>query len=503
MISSQFLFSLYGFLPEFLLIATFVAGAIVARREAFATRLPAVLAVGYLVAGALVLLLQLPLADNAFKAEWLFQGPGQPLGYGMVVIDGFVVAMKLTLLIPLLGAELSRWLTGNARPSPSSIFQCSGLLGLWLAVGADDLLTLFAGLELVGISTWKMLQAEGGNRRVSVVSSVAGTPAMLLGIGFILSFTSATNYATINNIATAQNSAPIPVLPFVAGNLLLLVGIALRGGLFPSFTSVPHLPDLASRSARLFLLLLVPVGVLVGVIRLLGRAWPMQLPDLHWQPFVGGLTVMVMLLAVAAMLREQRLSAMLAHLVTASIAFIFLPILPFQQDGSPYVLQMLFGVATATIALLLLLPESNNGTPLRLTQLQSVGRTGRVEGHLLLAGVMLLAGLPWGILFTTRPWLLAVLADGGYQWIAWMGAIALIAMWAVGGRIAIAGYRRKLTPAGDHQPLFFSSAPIGRWRVVVAALLLLANIASAIPPISNYLWLGLQALHDPFAGGWG
>lgn len=506
MMPSQLLFSLYGFLPEFLLIATVVAGAIAARREAFLARLPAVLSVGYLVAGLLVLFVQLPLTDNAFKAEWLFQGPNQPLGYGMVVIDRFVVVAKLTLLIPLLGAELSRWLTGNVRRSPSSIFQCSGLLGLWLVVGADDLLTLFAGLELVGISTWKMLQAEGGGSRWSLIWSAAGTPAMLLGIGFIVSFTSATNYATINNVTTAQNSAPIPVLPFVAGSLLLLVGVAVRGGLFPSFTSVPHLPDSASRSARMFLLLLAPVGVVVGVMQLLGKAWPAQLPDLRWQPFVGGLTVMVMLLAVAAMLREQRLYAMLAHLVTVAIAFIFLPILTSSGEGQHYILEMLLGVATATLALLVMLPLNGNnripnGSPLTLALLKGAGQTRTIEGHLVLAGVALLAGLPWGILFMNHLLLLMELASGGYYWISAMGAIAVVVMWVVGGRFLLDGYWH--SPSSNTPYLQLEPTAISRWRVAVAVLLLLSNILSAVPPISNYVWLWLQPWYDSFVGGWG
>lgn len=505
MSSSQLLFSFYGFLPELLLIATMVVAAIAIRREVFSTNLPAVITVGYAIAGLLVLLIQLPLTDNAFKAEWLFKGPNQPLGYGMVVVDLMVVVMKLTLLLPLLGAELSRWLTGNKRPSPSSIFQCSGLLGLWLVIGADDLLTLFAGIELVGLSTWKMLQQEGGSTRRTMILSAAATSVMLLGIGLIASFIGATNYATINNFTTAQNSAPIPVLPFVAGTLLLLAGIAVRGGLFPSFASVPHLPNTASHSARIFLLLLAPAGVLVGVMRLLGRAWPSQLPELNWQPFVGGLTVMVMLLAVVAMLREARLHVMLAHLVTVSIAFMLLPILPFDGDGSSYILGMLFGVITSTLALLVLLSQDENSVgTLNLSALQGIGRTGRIEGHLILAGVILLVGLPWGILFITRPFVLMELAEGGYHWIAWMGALALLGMWSMGGRILLAGYRAAPSSNTESsQSSLLTIQPVERWRVVVALVLLLVNVLSAIPPISDYVWFRLQAWHDAVAGGWG
>lgn len=503
MLSSQLLFSFYGFLPELLLVATVLVGAIIVRHGSLSVRLPVVLTAGYAIAGLLVLLIQLPLTDNSFKAEWLFQGPNQPLGSGMIVIDWIVVIMKLALLLPLLGAALSQWLTGNVRPSASSIFQCSGLLGLWIIVGADDLLTLFAGLELVGLSTWKMLQQQGGSTRRTMILSAVATPAMLLGIGLIASFTNATNYATINNFTTAQNSAPIPVLLFVAGSLLLLVGIAIRGGLFPSFASVSNLPGFASFSARIFILLLAPVGVLVGIMRLLGRAWPSQLPELHWQPIVGGLTVMVMLLAVVAMLREEQPHLILAHLVTVSIAFLFLPILPFDGDGSPYILEMLFGVMTATLAIMILLSrDDNSAVNFTLSKFQGVGRTGRIEGHLVIVGIMLLAGLPWGILFITRLFLLLGLAEGGYLWIAWMGAIAVLGMWITGGKIVVIVYRRiplsDIQPNQDFPPILSTE----RWRVAVAVVLLLANILSAVPPISDYVWFRLLAWHDAFAGGW-
>lgn len=501
MLSSQFLFSFYGFLPELLLVATVVVGAVMVRHGKLSVRLPVVLTAGYAIAGLLVLLIQLPLTDNSFKAEWLFQGPNQPLGYGMIVIDWMVVIVKLALLLPLLGAALAQWLTG--RPSTPAIFQCSGLLGLWIIVGADDLLTLFAGLELVGLSTWKMLQQQGGSTRRTMILSAVATPAMLLGIGLIVSFTNATNYATINNFTAAQNSAPIPVLPFIAGSLLLLVGIAIRGGLFPSFASVSNLSGFASFSVRIFILLLAPVGVLVGTMRLLGRAWPSQLPELHWQPIVGGLTVMVMLLAVIAMLREERLHRILAHLVTVSIAFMFLPILPFDGDGRPYILEMLFGVMTATLAIMVLLSrDDNSAINFTLSKFQGVGRTGRIEGHLVIVGIMLLAGLPWGILFITRLFLLQGLAEGGYLWITWMGAIAVLGMWITGEKIVATAYRR--VPLSDIQPNqdFPPMLSTERWRVAVAVVLLLANILSAVPPISDYVWYRLLAWHDAFTGGW-
>ncbi|MCE7933913.1 MAG: hypothetical protein DYG96_04895 [Chlorobi bacterium CHB2] len=515
--SSQLLFSLYGFLPEFLLIATFVAGAIAAHRQAFSERLPAVLAVGYAVAGVLVLLVQLPLADNAFKAEWLFKGPDQPLGYGMVMIDPMVVVAKLTLLLPLLGAELSRWWAGAAgQQFPASIFHCSGLLGLWLVVGSDDLLTLVAGLELVGLSAWRMLQQTGGNSRRAVLLSAAATPAMLVGIGLIASFTGATNYATINTITTAQNSAPIPVLPFAGGSLLLLVGIALRGGLFPSFTAAPNLPDSAPLTVRIFLALLAPTGVMVGVMRLLGRAWPTQLPELQWQPFVGGLTVMVMLLATVAMLRHVRLHQVLVHSITVSVAFLFLPILPLSGGvggGGHNVVEMLIGVITSALALLLLLSPNGNAAPPRtIADLQGIGRGEGMDAHLLFAGFMLLAGLPWGILFRTRPFLLIELAEQGYYWIAAMGALAMLGMWAVAVRIAILGYRNRQSPGGSQPPQAPSLAPsvtppsvgisINRGRLVAAAVLLLANVVSAIPPVFDSLRLWLHSWFGSVAGGW-
>ncbi len=195
-----------------------------------------------------------------------------PIGIELVLdpLSAFVVLVVNSVALAAL--IHSRRVVPAELPGKSASFYGVALLLLGGLVGivvTGDLFNLYVFLEISSLATYALVAVGGKQAPVSafryLILGTIGASFYLLGLGFVLLATGSLNMADVAKIL--PHAAPSPAI--TVGLILMVMGIALKMGLFPMHGWMPDAYTYASSSATA---LIAPIGTKVAayvLIRLL------------------------------------------------------------------------------------------------------------------------------------------------------------------------------------------------------------------------------------------
>ena len=227
------------------------------------------------------------------------------LFHGMLVISPLNSLFKiicLTLaLFTVLFAQGERALPNKGEYLAMILLATIGLL---LLVGSEELLMIFIGLELTGLSLYVMTAFDKGHRssaeaglKYFLFGSMASA-FTLFGLSFIYGLTGTTALALI-----AQRLTAAPVGPLLAAGIVMtLVGFAFKIAAAPFHLWAPDVYQGAPVSTAAFIASGSKVAsfVVLGKIVLLGFG-PVA-GSAHWHALAGGWTPVLAFLAALSIL---------------------------------------------------------------------------------------------------------------------------------------------------------------------------------------------------------
>jgi NADH-quinone oxidoreductase subunit N len=288
---------------------------------------PIAAAVGILA--AIFAILKLPAQANLFG--------------GMLVISPLNSLFKIVCLvlalatIPLAAGEKS-------LPNPGEYIALLllGSLGLMLLVGSEELLTIFIGLELLGLSLYVMAAFD----KIDIRSAEAGlkyflfgstaSAFTLFGISLVYGMSGATALATI-----AQKLAGAPLQPLlVLGVVMTLIGFAFKIAAAPFHLWAPDayqgapIPSAAFIASGSKVASFVVLGkiVLVGFAPIKGSAdWHAMLAG--WSPVLALLAAFSILLGNFVALAQTNIRRLLAYSAVAHGGYTLLGIVAGGRGG--------------------------------------------------------------------------------------------------------------------------------------------------------------------------
>lgn len=314
--------------PEAIIVVAALAVLTIGLTSARASTWCSVVAAGGIVA-AVTALLRLPQHANLFG--------------GMLVISPLnslfkIICLALALVtVPLVSSEKSL-----RNPGEYLALLLLGALGLMLLVGSEELLMIFIGLELLGLSLYVMAafdksdvrSAEAGLKYFLFGSTASAFS--LFGISLVYGMTGTTALAGIGEKLAAGSSQPLLGLAII----MTLVGFAFKITAAPFHLWAPDTYQGAPVPSAAFIASgsKVAAFVVLGKIVLIGFAPARGSADWHsmvagWAPVLAILAALSILLGSFVALAQTNLRRLLAYSAVAHGGYTLLAIIAGGRDG--------------------------------------------------------------------------------------------------------------------------------------------------------------------------
>ncbi|HKP29666.1 MAG TPA: NADH-quinone oxidoreductase subunit N [Gemmatimonadales bacterium] len=480
-------------LPELLLCLAGLVALLVAawrNRTAADVRLSAYMAIAGVV-GAMAAL------------GWLWMGHARPAHVAfMVGLDDFRFAASALILLatfvtlvfsmPYLERERLLWPEYYALV----LFAAAGML--WLA-GADDMMVLFLGLEVMSVSVYVL---AGFNRR-SAASAEAGLKYFLIGAfasafllyGIALVY-GATGTTSLTAAGAALGRGPLPVMA-VAGLGLFLIGFAFKVAAAPFHMWAPDVYDGSPTPVTGFMATGVKVAGFAALARVLAVTFGAH-PG-TWGPALAGIAIISMLVGNLIALNQRSLKRMLAYSSIAHAGYLLGALLPGNDAGAGATLTYLFAYAVTSLAAfgLLAILGRDGERSVTLDSIAGLGRRRPWLAAALAICMLSLLGFPGTFGFMGKWQILNALLGSGHNAVA--VAIVLTSVLSAGYYLPVimASYMR---PVPD-EPAELPSAPVlVTGMIAVAVVLLLVLGVWPTPAIDSALSSGTSLFQASLAG---
>ena len=238
--------------------------------------------------------------------------------YGMFITDPFALFMKALVLI---GSAVSVVMSiryneehGIGRfEFPVLILLAS--TGMMIMISANDLITLYLGLELQSLALYVVASFD----RDSVRSSEAGlkyfvlgalsSGMLLYGASMIYGFAGTTSFVALAKVMTGSAAAPLPGL--IIGIVFVSVGLAFKVSAVPFHMWVPDVYEGAPTPVTAFFAVAPKMAAIALFMRFLIEPFGAMLAE--WRQIIVFLSVASMVLGAVAAIAQTNIKRLMAY----------------------------------------------------------------------------------------------------------------------------------------------------------------------------------------------
>jgi NADH-quinone oxidoreductase subunit N len=444
------------------------------------------------------------LSGAALAALWV--NDTQPDGLAqMVALDAFrygaaaiaLVSAGATILLSLGYLERERLLAPEYYPLV--LFAAAGMMFL---SGAEDLIVLFLGLEVMSVAVY----ALAGFNRANAFSAEAALKYFLIGAfasGFLLygialvyGATGTTNLA----LAGAQLAGKPLGLMASLGLGLLIVGFGFKVAAVPFHMWAPDVYDGSPTPVTGFMATGVKAAAFAAFVRVLMEAFPSAIST--WQPIVAGLALASMILGNLVALAQRSLKRLLAYSSVAHAGYLLVAVWPGSQVGAGSVLLYLFAYSLTSLAAFGLLAVLGRGGERDVTLDDIAGLAASRPGIAIALTVCMLSllGFPGTFGFIGKWYIIsAVVAEGQYVLPV---ILVLTSVLSAGYYLpVIMAMYMKPAPASDrYAAVRLPPAALGAVTLTVALVLLFGFWPGAVLDLAGQTGTTLTQTGVPIAG---
>jgi len=345
---------------------------------------------------------------------------------GTYVADELGVALKLAAFLLVAVALLySRAYLENRdiQRGEYYVLTLTALLGIFVLVSANSLVTVYLGVELLALSVYAMVafdrdsgvSAESAMKYFVLGAIASGT--LLYGMSLIYGLTGTLDLGEI-----AARLHP-PLNPgVVLGLTFIVVAVAFKLGAVPFHMWLPDVYEGAPTSVTLFIGTAPKIAYFALALRLLAQA--LAGTESEWTVMLAALAVLTLLVGNVVALVQTNLKRMLAYSTIANVGFIVLGFVAGTADG--YAAALYYTFAYVLVALgsfgVILLASAKGFEADRLDDYKGLHQ----RDPLLAAAMMILmfstAGMPPFIGFWAKLRIFQALWETNHLWLVVLAA---------------------------------------------------------------------------------
>jgi NADH-quinone oxidoreductase subunit N len=285
---------------------------------------------------------------------WLWIQGATPVGLAqMMALDPFRYAAAAICLASA-GAVILMSLGYMEREQllapeyyPLILLATSGMMFL---SGAEDLIVLFLGLEVMSVAVYVLAgynRGSGSSAEAALKYFLIGAFAsgfLLYGIALVYGATGTTNLSLIG----AQLAGGRLHLMAALGLGLLLIGFGFKVAAVPFHMWAPDVYDGSPTPVTAFMATGVKAAAFAALVRVLLEAFPSA--DSLWQPVIAGLAIASMVVGNLVALAQRNLKRMLAYSSIAHAGYLLVAVWPGSRMGAGAVLLYLAAYGLTTLA---------------------------------------------------------------------------------------------------------------------------------------------------------
>lgn len=408
------------------------------------------------------------LAASIGLSVWQF-GESKSIISGALAIDDLTLTLNFVLCATGIAAVLLSWRSRAAEVAGHAEYYALlllSLLGMLVLVGAQNLVTLFVGFELLSIPLYVLCAAEfrregslESGLKYLIVGSV-GSATLLYGLALIYGATGSTDFAGINDALRDGEIAGDVLL--LSGVGLTLVGLAFKASVAPFHQWTPDVYQGAPTPVTAFMAVATKVAAFGVLLRLFDVALPSISPD--WGPAVAALAAITIIVGNVGALGQTSLKRMLAFSGVAQAGYLLAGVVVGTQLGAKATVFYLVVYAAMNIAAfsIVIARERASIWGDEISSFAGLGKSQPLLAWPLTIAFLGLAGIPATAGFIGKFYLIDALVSGDYAWLA----IVLV----IGSMISLGYYLRVIAAMWMSEPEAASdAAPAGRAPSVAGA----------------------------------
>jgi NADH-quinone oxidoreductase subunit N len=303
------------------------------------------------------------------------------------------------------------------------VLALTALLGIFVIVSANSLLTLYIGVELLALSLYAMVAfdrdsgiAAESAMKYFVLGAIA-SGILLYGMSLIYGLTGTLR---LDDLAAVKEG--IPSLGVILGLVFLVVAVAFKFGAVPFHMWVPDVYTGAPTGVTLFLSTVPHIAYFSFAFRLLAHG--MGSVGDTWQDMLAPLAVLSMVFGNIIAIAQTNLKRMLAYSAIGNVGFILLGFVAGTAEG--YQAALYYSVAYVIMTLgsfgVLVLASRAGFEAEDLDQFKGLHKRDPLLALIMMFLMFSTAGIPPFIGFWAKFTIFQALWLSGHYWLILIGA---------------------------------------------------------------------------------
>ncbi len=364
-----------------------------------------------------------PIIENALAVDTL------ALGSGLL----FYTAAIFTVVLSLRAEAVT---TAGAGEYFSLLL--ASVAGMVVLASAENLVTLFVGIELLSIPLYALCASElrrgtslEAGLKYLIVGSL-GSATLLYGLAMIYGATGATDLGAIAAALDETVGLDDPLL--LIGIALAATGLAFKASVAPFHQWSPDVYQGAPTPITAFMATATKVAAFAVILRLFDHA--LAIEQLNWGPALAALAAVTIIVGNVGALRQRSLKRLLAWSGVAQAGYLLAGVVVGTELGLKatwfyLAAYMLMNVAAFAVVIA---RERVSETGDDLKSFEGLGQASPLLAWPMTIAMLALAGFPATAGFIGKFYLIDAAVAGDY---AWLGVLIV-----VGSMISLAYYLR-------------------------------------------------------------
>lgn len=451
---------------------------------------------------------------------WNWQpGDTKPIIEGALAVDTLSLGISILCYIAGIATvflSLRALATRQAGSGEYFTLLLGSTAGMTILASAENLVTLFVGMELLSIPLYVLCATEI-RKRVSLESGLkylvigsVGSGTLLYGLALVYGATGATDFAGISAAIGDKVSSTDPLL--LTGVALAATGLAFKASIAPFHTWTPDVYQGAPTPITSFMAVATKAAAFAVFLRLFIEAFP----DVQtvWDDALVALAIITIIVGNVGAIPQRSLKRILAWSGVAQAGYILTGVIAATQLGLQALAFYLAVYLVMNMAAFAVVIARERVSPAGddISSFEGLGRADPWLAWPLTIAMLGLAGFPVTAGFIGKFYLLRAAVDANYDWLAVMIVVGSVislayylkviaAMWLgpadVAVRPAAGGPVRRLARVGGWSPEAAGRAQPEVLFIAVlmaAAVIVLGVVPSPVLNVAKDVGTALQSI---------
>jgi NADH-quinone oxidoreductase subunit N len=348
-------------------------------------------------------------------------GEGRVYGFeGAYVVDDFARFMKVLALI---GAAITLIMSGKY---PVLIMLAT--IGMLLMISANDLISLYMGIELQSLALYVVAALNRDNAKSSeaglkyFVLGALSSGMLLYGSSLVYGLTGHTQFAEIAKALSLSGSN----LGIIFGLVFIIAGLAFKVSAVPFHMWTPDVYEGAPTPVTAFFAAAPKIAAIALFTRVMVGPFANIIHD--WQQIVVLISIASMALGAFAAIGQDNIKRLLAYSSIANMGFALVGLAAGTIEGVQGVLvYMLIYLVTTLGVFACVLSMRRNGVYVeKISDLSGLGKTNKGLAFMLAMLMFSLAGIPPLAGFFGKLFVFLAAVKAGLWVLAVLGVVASV-----------------------------------------------------------------------------